>query len=152
MRTVLTGLGLLAALTAAPTATAQYFAFMPYVGYHADLEAPLVGVGARFRVPLASPALNLALQPAVEVTLDNGSNVQVDVNAIAEFGGGPVVSPFVGGGLAVVIPEVGDTNVGGNVLGGLVFNAGFVKPFAQARYTFADNSYFAAHLGVVLDI
>jgi hypothetical protein len=52
----------------------------------------------------------------------------------------------------VIIPEVGDTQVGANVLAGASLNAGFIKPFAQGRLTTDfDFTQLSAHLGAVLN-
>jgi hypothetical protein len=141
-------IGLLAAIFA-PAASAQG-AFMPYIGYNFDEpSSPTIGVAARFQPPM----FPVAFQPGVEVTLDNGTNVQADANLVLPFNM-PLspVSPWLGAGAAVLIPEVGETRVAANVLAGAALNAGFIKPFVQGRVT-TDFEFaaFSAHLGAVLN-
>jgi hypothetical protein len=95
----------------------------------------------------------VAFQPGVEVTLDNGTNVQADANLVLPFNM-PMspVAPWVGAGAAILIPEVGDTQVAANLLAGAALNAGFIKPFVQGRLTTDfDFTAFSAHLGAVLN-
>jgi len=136
----------------APAASAQG-AFMPYLGYNFDTSSPTIGVAARF----APPLFPVAFQPGVEVTLDDGTNIQADLNVVVPFGMGPVspVSPWVGAGAAILIPDDdfgGDTSVAANLLAGAAFNAGFIKPFVQGRLT-TDFEFaaFSAHLGALLN-
>jgi hypothetical protein len=141
---------LAAAFALAPSAHAQG-AFMPYLGYNFEGEAPTLGVAFRYQ-----PALfPVALQPGVEVTLDNGTNIQVDLNGVVNFGGGvSPITPWIGAGVALLIPEGdnADTQVAANALVGAAVNAGFVRPFAQGRLTTDfDFTAFSAHVGVILD-
>ena len=141
----------LAALLA-PAAQAQG-AFMPYLGYNFDTSSPTIGVAARFQ-PATFP---VAVQPGVEVTLDDGTNVQVDLNLVLPFGAGygSPVSPWVGAGAAILIPDDdfgGETSVAANLLAGAALNSGFIKPFVQGRLTTDfDFAAFSAHLGILLN-
>ncbi|HLA63256.1 MAG TPA: hypothetical protein VK610_02435 [Rhodothermales bacterium] len=146
MRTFLSLAALAAVLALAPAASAQT-AFMPYLGYNFDGSVPTIGVAMR----VGSPALPVAFQPGVEVTLDEGTNVQLDGNLILAFPG-VSVSPYVGAGLAVLFPDEGETDIGANAIAGLVINSGFVKPFVQGRLTTDfDEAHFSAHAGVALN-
>jgi hypothetical protein len=144
---------LLAAIAAfAPSALAQG-AFMPYLGYNFDTSTPTIGVAARFQ-PAMFP---VAFQPGVEVTLDDGTNIQADINAVLPFGAGygSPVSPWVGAGAAVLIPDDdfgGETSVAANFLAGASLNSGFVKPFVEGRLTKDfDFAAFSAHLGALFN-
>lgn len=156
MRTFALALALLGLTAAFAPAQAQT-GFMPYVGYNLEDEEFLVGVGARFGVNLALPVAVIA-QPAVEYEfVEGGDLIQVDANAVAEFTGSRSFAPYAGAGLGITIanPEIGDgsTELGLNVLGGLLFNpTGFGQPFVQGRYAtrgeFQDA--FTVQGGVIL--
>ncbi|PAP76774.1 hypothetical protein [Rubrivirga marina] len=143
MRTFALALALLGLTAAFAPAQAQG-AFMPYLGYNLDSENVVLGVGARFGFPLNVP-ISLTAQPAIEyqfVDVDDVTVLQLDLNAVAQFNGA-MVAPYAGAGLAVGYVDAGgtsDTDLGLNVLGGVLFNpTGFGQPFAQARYTIGDG-------------
>ncbi len=147
MRPLLATAALAALVALAPAARAQS-AFMPYLGLNFEGSTPTAGVAARF----APPLFPVAFQPGVEVTLDDGTNVQVDGNLVLSFPG-IMVSPYVGAGVAVLIPDGGDADVGANGLAGAVLNVGFVRPFAQVRVTTDfEDAFFSGHVGVSLSL
>ncbi len=126
---------------------------MPYLGYNFDTSSPTVGVAVRFQPPM----FPVAFQPGVEVTLDDGTNIQADLNAIVPFNM-PMspISPWVGAGAAILIPDDefvdSETSVAANLLAGAALNAGFIKPFVQGRLTTDfDFTAFSAHLGALLN-
>ena len=138
---------LLLPLLFAGAASAQA-GFMPYAGYNVEDEDFLVGVGARFALPLQVP-VRLVLQPTVEYQfvqeddtvsdLVDRERIQLDVPVIVEFAGSPSIAPYAGAGLGVTFADSDVTDssseLGLTALGGLVFNpSGFGRPFVQGRY------------------
>ncbi|HYE96014.1 MAG TPA: hypothetical protein VD962_07360 [Rubricoccaceae bacterium] len=148
-----------------PSASAQT-SFIGMGGYNIDAEGFLVGLGARFGVPFGGPALNLALQPTIETVLigDGVTYIQGDVNVVAAFGGGGSLSPYAGAGLAIAhtsfdtdsfargTGDASNTDIGINALVGTSFGSGSLRPFAQARATFADGSSISLMGGVMIGI
>ena len=112
---------------------------MPYAGYNTGDEAFVVGAGVRFALPLRAPVTVVA-QPAVEYQfISKGVDVvQTDLNVAVELVSSAVVTPYAGSGLGVTHAYSGRqhrTEVGLNVVGGLVFNpSGYGRPFLQGRY------------------
>ena len=152
MRTLLASLLVLLATPA----LAQDSGFMPYVGYNLDADDVLVGVGYRFGVTLPVP-ITITAQPAVEylfTDLDGVTVLQGDFNLTAALSASPAFAPYLGAGLGLryVDTDIGnDTDLGLNLLGGVVFNpTGFGQPFAQARYTTGDGDALSLMGGVIL--
>lgn len=149
----------LGAFAIAPTATAQT-GFMPYVGYNLEDEDAVVGVGARFGLPLAVP-IALVAQPSAEYQFagDGIDQFQIDANVIAEFTGSRALAPYAGVGVGFTFVDTEftetTTEIGLNALGGVVLNpSGFGRPFVQARYSTRGEFQDALTIqgGVILGI
>lgn len=115
--------------------------FMPYLGYNLEDEDFLIGVGARFGLPLEAPVAIVA-QPSVEYQFAGESVdiIQADANVIIEFTGSPSLAPYAGLGIGFTIFDSeftdSETEIGLNALGGVVFNpVGFGRPFVQGRFS-----------------
>ena len=152
MRTLLAS----ALVLLATPALAQDSGFMPYLGYNLDSENVVLGVGYRFGVNLNAP-LTIVAQPGIEYQFTDAdiTVLQGDFNVVAEFSGSSAIAPYAGVGLGLLYVDSefteGDTELGLNILGGVLFNpTGFGQPFAQARYTTAGFDALTLQGGVVL--
>ena len=114
-----------------------------------DIEEGFIGADAR----IATEALPVLINPAVDFYfVDSGvegvdqSIFAIDINALYPFGvDNQAFTPYAGGGLGIVRSSVdvdagafgstgeSTTDVGLNLVGGAVFQAGTLKPFAQAK-------------------
>ncbi|SRR5690606_6806708 len=150
MRRFLLSFALLGLVLAAAPAQAQ-ISFMPYAGYNLEYEEFLIGVGARFGAPLAFPVA-LSIQPSIETSLSDPTYVQADALLVAQLGTGSV-APYAGAGLGMIFPDVGDTELGLSVAGGVNFNTtGFIRPFVQGRYSTMLTDAFSILAGVTLGL
>lgn len=130
---------------------------MPYLGYNLETENVVLGVGYRFGVSLDVP-VTIAAQPGVEYQFTDADGVtllQGDFNVVAEFSGSNAIAPYAGAGLGLLYVDSdltdSDTELGLNVLGGVLFNpSGFGQPFAQARYSTAGLDALTIQGGVIL--
>lgn len=131
-------------------------------GYDFDRELPLAGVDGRFTFALGSP-LALSINPAFNYYFTGRSEffgasaettlLQFDLNALLHLALGAVVTPYVGGGMALtyvesrfvdgndnVISSEDDTRVSPNVLVGATFDTGSaLSPYLQGRMTFGEG-------------
>lgn len=158
-------------MTSAFSVAQAQFAILPYAGYDLDGEAVLIGLGAEVVLPLAAPVA-LSLRPSGEYLLPKdldiggrvfGQNIaQVNVDVIARLRA-PGIQPYAGVGVGVRLIkldtsdnddvegnlDVEETNVGANLIGGVAFSPlGPVRPFVQARATFASGTIVALMAGV----
>lgn len=143
----------------ATNAQAQ-FVLTPYAGFNLeDGYGFLVGIGGEFVAPFEISNLDLSIAPSAEYVFtdfDGFSFFQVNGDVIAKFAPSGSIAPFAGAGLAVgfssfegedvdlgpfggVIEgeDVSDTDIGLNLLGGVVFPGAFAfgDPYAQGRLT-----------------
>ncbi len=118
------------------------------MSYNFDVRDP--GIGAQIDVPVAS---RIALYPSGAVYfVDQGSlyglNADVKVRVARAL--------YVGGGLNLLhrsVADVGNTDAGVNLLGGLEGHVGRrVRPFAEGRVILNDGSAFelGAGLSIIL--
>ncbi len=121
------------------------FELGPRVGYDigGDVEEFFIGADARLGV--------IALPIDFQATFDyyfmeeNTTFWQLSLNALLSFGPGILFTPYVGGGIgisrtpiSVDIPgfdSVSDTDTGLNLVGGVRFGVGPLRPFVQAQVT-----------------
>jgi len=76
--------------------------------------------------------------PQQQTTEVSRSVWTVDVNGLYTFPVGGAVSPYAGAGLGITQSSSGDvsnTEIGLNLAGGVEFEAGPVRPFAQGQFT-----------------
>ena len=146
----LLGAILFIAILAGTTHSAQaQFAVGPRLGY--DLEAEALHIGAEARFALEALDLPVKIKPSIDYFfVDNFTLVTIDANGIYEIAlDGETLSPYVGAGLGISYwsfdsefegfgIDGSDTNVGLNLLGGAVFGAGPLRPFAEARFNTDD--------------
>ena len=72
----------------------------------------------------------------------DASAYTIDLNGLYSFPTEGTISPYAGGGLGIVGTSVGDfsdTDVGLNLTGGAEFEAGSLRPFAQAQVSFGGD-------------
>ncbi|HKQ61832.1 MAG TPA: hypothetical protein VJS92_11095 [Candidatus Polarisedimenticolaceae bacterium] len=119
-------------------------------GYYADTEAGFVGGGwlGQFNPDRAwyfNPNAEFAFSGDMDRITLNG-----DVHY--DFPSDHRVAYWVGGGPAVLRnhPDVGDddTDLGLNLLAGLGFKQGSVRPFLQGKLTLSDDSEAVVALGI----
>jgi hypothetical protein len=115
------------------------------IGVYTDAEGFAIGGGV-----LTPVGANTGwfFNPNLEIAMPNGDNVitingdfHYDIPTTGNF------SPYVGAGPAV-LRQSGETDVGVNVLAGLAGLQGTMRPFAQIKGLFADNSEFALMGGI----
>lgn len=126
--------------------------FFPFVGYDFESEDVHVGAGLQLGGLITRP-VQLALQPSVEVSLGNQSDVSVDLDAVAQLGQAPV-APYAGAGLGLVFPDAdgggAETELGLNAFGGVQFTTvGFAQPFVEGRYSTAGEDAFSVQAGAL---
>ena len=154
----------LAAVVGLATSASAQVGFMPYVGYNLEDEDFLVGVGARFGVPLTLPVA-LVAQPTVgyQFAGEGIDIIQADLNAVVEFTGSPTIAPYAGLGLGLTYASFdvsrndseSETELGLNAVGGIVLNpVGFGRPFLQGRYATRGDfqDAFSVQAGVILGL
>lgn len=134
---LLSALLLSLALTA-PAAAQTTFGLRAGVADH----EPMIGVEAI--VPLTR---SIILNPNLEFTSEL---ISANIDAHYDFDINRGSSFWFGGGIAFVKPDVGDSDVGINLLGGIGTRMGSVYPYLQAKITSqVDNSdYGSIALGV----
>ncbi|MBI3790313.1 MAG: hypothetical protein HY275_05490 [Gemmatimonadetes bacterium] len=102
-----------------------------------DFDSQSGGYGAQVRIPLD---WNLQFAPSVEAySSAGGTTTQGNVDLIATGRRGWF---YLGGGLAIIKPPVGDTKYGANLYPGLDLPELLdlpVRPFVEARWTFSDG-------------
>ena len=131
------------------------------VGYHFELEEPLIGVNARYDFG-AAPAVDLGVQGDLNYYFLGSSEflgatlrstvVQFDLNVLATANLDLIVAPYIGLGAALlyrstslesgdnVISSESSSDLGANLLGGVALELdGIVRPFGQMRMTFLDG-------------
>lgn len=72
----------------------------------------------------------------------SASAFTIDLNGLYNFPTEGAISPYAGGGLGIVGTSLGDasdTDVGVNLTGGAEFEAGSLRPFAQAQVSFGGD-------------
>jgi hypothetical protein len=124
-----------------------------YWGHNFDAEQNLVG--AQLNLPVGR---FWEFAPGVEYTLTNDAAKydRWQFNGDLVFKPRPAGFLYFGGGLAVeyLIPEKMDNqvNFGGNALVGLEFGCAPMKLFVQGRWTFLEETSFAAMGGLRLSL
>lgn len=140
-------------------------------GYDFDREFPLLGIDGRFTFAVA-PQVAISVNPALSYFFTGSSEffgarsettlLQFDVNALAHLALDAVVTPYLGGGLAIiyvdsrvlnsndeVIASEDDTAAAGNLLVGATFDTGSeLVPYLQGRLTFDEESVFSVMVGL----
>ncbi|TXD33591.1 hypothetical protein FRC98_20395 [Lujinxingia vulgaris] len=140
-------------------------------GYDFDREFPLLGLDGRFTFAVA-PQVAISVNPALSYFFTGSSEffgarsettlLQFDVNALAHLALDAVVTPYLGGGLAIiyadsrvvdssgdVIASEDDTAAAGNLLVGATFDTGSeLVPYLQGRLTFDEASVFSVMVGL----
>ncbi|RDV36253.1 hypothetical protein DV096_20250 [Bradymonadaceae bacterium TMQ3] len=140
-------------------------------GYDFDREFPLLGIDGRFTFAVA-PQVAISVNPALSYFFTGSSELfgararttllQFDVNALAHLALDAVVTPYLGGGLAViyvdsrvldsndnVITSSDDTFTAANLLVGATFDTGSeLVPYLQGRMTFDEESVFSLMVGL----
>lgn len=98
-------------------------------------EAETEFVGAELVFDLGAINLNPNIEYLLEDDTTAGTanlDVTVDIANISRF------TPYVGAGVGYAYAEVGDasaeTDIVGNLIGGVNFNFDFLKPYAQVKY------------------
>jgi opacity protein-like surface antigen len=123
------------------------FELGPRVGYDigGDVEKTFVGADAR----LGIMALPIDFQATFDYYFmeENTTFWQLSLNALLSFGPGVLFTPYVGGGIGISrtsgsidIPGfddfgASDTDTGLNLVGGVRFGVGPLRPFVQAQVT-----------------
>lgn len=131
----------------------------PRIGFDivGDVEELFLGADARVHL-LAVP---LQINGAFDFYFTDemfDEFVQFSINALYEFGvANAAFTPYAGGGLGISSSERKGSNnrrtdVGLNVIGGAVFSAGNLRPFAQAQITFGDPDLFTLGGGLLFTI
>lgn len=93
------------------------------VGYDMDIEEPMVGADMRFTFP-ADPSFDLALNPAANYYfvssggfIDSATLLQFDFNLLFQFPLEGSITPYVGGGLAMIYLRIsGEDPFGGETI------------------------------------
>jgi len=118
----------------------------PRLGIDAgDIEEVFIGADVR----ISSPALPVTVNPTFDFyfTPDNTTFWGLSANALYPFGANnQQFTPYSGAGLGLYRLDTsgGDaTDLGLNLLFGIEFPLGSLRPFAEVQYTpvFADDSY-----------
>ncbi|GIV59010.1 MAG: hypothetical protein KatS3mg043_0099 [Rhodothermaceae bacterium] len=135
----------------------------PRLGIDAGGDIEELFIGADARIGLV--AFPLVLNPVFDYYFTDdpltfwqlGLNVLYPLNA-------PTVDLYVGGGLGINRASVdadfgdfgnfsaSDTSVGVNLIGGATFNAGALKPFAQAQISLGDVDLFTLAGGLLFSL
>lgn len=119
-------------------------------------EADTEFVGAELLFDIGSLKLNPNIEYSLEDDVTAGTvnlDVTFDVLNLARF------TPYAGAGVGLAYSEVGDagaeTDIVGNLIGGVSFNLDFLKPYAQVKYfrlfdneDGADDDEFALTVGI----
>lgn len=141
---------LLAGLGSMPTSAGAGTDVDLRLGFYSDAEAFAVGGGL-----LASVGSNgrWFFNPNLEFAMPDGGNIMaVSADFHYDFPTGSSLSPYLGGGPALMIfsPDGGDssTDLGLNLLGGVSSLSGAVRPFAQIKAVFSDDTEVALMGGV----
>ncbi|WP_457654427.1 outer membrane protein [Rhodocaloribacter sp.] len=123
-----------------------------------DVEEFFLGLDAR----VGLDALPVILNPAFDYYFtESPLNVsQFSINALYPLRY-PGLRPYVGGGIGITRLSIdrdgrgfggfdkSDTDVGLNLIGGVVFRTGNLRPFAQAQITFGDVDLFTVAGGLL---
>jgi hypothetical protein len=119
-------------LTVLPSALAADFGVR--VGRYNDAEEEFVGAEVLFDLGAINLNPNIEYSLADDITAGT-ANFDVTFDVL----GGARVNPYLGAGLglAYVDDDFGDneTDLVGNLIGGLAFNLDFLKPYGQVKYT-----------------
>jgi hypothetical protein len=116
-----------------------------------------LGIGARANIGL--PFTGLRVIPAFDYFFPDREGLdyfEISGNVAYSIGvPNPALSPYVGGGLLIArtswdLPEISrsNTDLGLNLLGGVRFGVGPIKPFAEARFAIVDDSQFIIAGGI----
>jgi hypothetical protein len=123
-------------LTGVGTASAQTtFAIGPRIGYDFGTFEEL-SIGTDVRIGIAT--LPILIAPALDYYfVDEGSLLQIDINALFPFGiDNQMFTPYFGAGVGISRSSIEDfdaTDTGLNILGGAVFGFGNIRPYAQLK-------------------
>jgi hypothetical protein len=113
-----------------------------------DVEA--FSVGAELRLDIESWPVDLAtvfdyyLKDVVDIW-------QLSFNALYPIAASESVRPYVGAGLGFAGGDAPDL-LGVNILGGAIFTAGTLRPFAQIQFTAGNPDLFAFSGGLLFNI
>ncbi|QXD14894.1 hypothetical protein GQ464_015970 [Rhodocaloribacter litoris] len=126
-----------------------------------DIEELFIGADARISVVtlpvLLNPVFDFYFTDDPLTFWQLGLNVLYPLNA-------PTIDLYVGGGLGINRTSVdadfgdfrnssaSDTSVGVNLIGGTTFNAGALKPFAQAQISLGDVDLFTLAVGLLFSL
>jgi len=159
---LLLGMGLVSAQTSKAQVSIGPRLGVP-VGDLSDAASLYIGADARFNTP-SLPVVPNASFDYYLTDVDGQSIITVDLNALYPFEGtGMSFLPYGGAGLGITRssfeftnPATGqtttntDSEVGFNLIGGLQFQTGSLKPFAQANVTVGgDNTRFGLTGGLL---
>jgi outer membrane protein W len=115
------------------------------------------GVGLRYQNTLNKLAGNLPLRLAASAEWffpDGGDIYDINANVLYAFNlQGSPLRPYAGAGLnfTMVSPDNGDSDneIGANIVGGVGFTTGKLKPFVEARYTTSYDGRFIISGGLL---
>jgi opacity protein-like surface antigen len=98
-------------------------------------EADTEFVGAELVFDLGAININ----PNIEYLLEDDTTAgTVNLDATFDIANISRVTPYIGAGVGYAYSEVGDasaeTDIVGNLIGGVNFNLDFLKPYAQVKY------------------
>jgi hypothetical protein len=102
-------------------------------GRYNEAETEFVGVELLFDLG----AINV--NPNIEYLLEDDTNSgTANLDVTFEIANISSMTPYVGAGVGYAYAEVGDasaeTDIVGNLIGGIGFNFAFLKPYAQVKY------------------
>ena len=144
-------------LTTQQQAQAQRVDLAPSMGFGLQVfnqvgDPGTISVGAQSHIYIKEPdpgetGLSLILNPAIDLYLfdiEGMSGLQLDGNVLLGFGGRTkFISPFTSVSGTEVAPQISDvdpgTNIGLNLIGGVLFGKASPRVFMQLRYTIGEH-------------
>ena len=136
----------------ATTARAAPFELGAHVGVGLDAGSIHLGGDALFSITQVSPSVRLSVWPSAAFVINDGPDgVLISADFPFEFQiANSALSPFVGPGIGVSIFD--DARLKLNVVGGLFFDTGTVRPFTELALRFINGTYVDLLVGVLIEL
>lgn len=156
-------------LTSVSSAWASEFSVGGVLGYQFELEAPLVGLDARYSINVA-PSVDLVVQTQGNYFFLDSAEVlgatarstvlQFDLDLLAKINLDIPLAPYGGAGPALVhsrssvtsgdstLSSTTNTDMGFNAIFGASLELGDIRPYGQLRVTFLDGTSVSLMLGL----
>lgn len=144
-------IGLAAFIAVAPASLAADFGIR--AGQYRDAEEEFVGAELLIDAGVINVNPNIEYSLAEDITAGT-ANLDITFD-IGRFGS---VAPYVGAGVGVLYVDddfgEDETDIVGNVIGGIGFNFDFLKPYAQLKYfrTLEENAGDADDFAVTIGL